>query len=43
MELLGDTRTSNPRHSTATFVFTQQDGKWLVAAAQNTEINPTVK
>jgi ketosteroid isomerase-like protein len=43
MELLGDTRTPNPRHSTATFVLTRHDGKWLIAAAQNTEINRTVK
>ena len=43
MELLGDTRTPNPRHTTATFVLTRQDGKWLMAAAQNTEINRTVK
>jgi uncharacterized protein (TIGR02246 family) len=43
MELLGDTRTPNPRHTTATFVLTQEDGKWLIAAAQNTEINRTVK
>lgn len=43
MELLGDTRTPNPRHTTATFVLARQDGKWLIAAAQNTEINRTVK
>jgi uncharacterized protein (TIGR02246 family) len=42
MELLGDARTSNPRRSTATFVLTRQDGGWLIAAAQNTEINRTV-
>jgi uncharacterized protein (TIGR02246 family) len=42
MELFGDTRTPNPRHSTATFVLTRQNGKWLIAAAQNTEINRTV-
>jgi uncharacterized protein (TIGR02246 family) len=43
MELLGDTRTPNPRHTRATFVLTGQDGKWLIAAAQNTEIERTVK
>ena len=42
MELLGDTRTPVPRHTTATFVLTWQDRKWLIAAAQNTEINRTV-
>jgi uncharacterized protein (TIGR02246 family) len=42
MELLGDARTSNPRRSTATFVLTRQNGGWLIAAAQNTEINRTV-
>ncbi len=43
MELLGDVRTPNPRHTTATFVLTRQDNKWLIAVAQNTEINRTVK
>jgi uncharacterized protein (TIGR02246 family) len=42
MELPGDPRTPNPRHSTATFVLTRQDGGWLIAAAQNTEIDRTV-
>ena len=42
-ELLGDARTPNPRHSVLTFVLTRQDEGWLVAAAQNTEINRTVK
>jgi uncharacterized protein (TIGR02246 family) len=42
MELLGDARTTNPRHSTATFILTRQNGGWLIAAAQNTEINRTV-
>jgi len=42
MELLGDSRTPNPRHTTATFVLTRQDGGWLIAAAQNTEIDRTV-
>jgi uncharacterized protein (TIGR02246 family) len=43
MELLGDARTTNPRRTTATFVLTRQDGGWLIAAAQNTEIERTVK
>lgn len=42
-ELLGDARTANLRHCLITFVLTQQDGGWLIAAAQNTEINRTVK
>jgi uncharacterized protein (TIGR02246 family) len=42
-ELLGDARTPNPRHGLFTFVLNRQDGGWLVAAAQNTEINRTVK
>lgn len=42
-ELVGDTRTANPRHGLLTFVLTQQNGSWLIAAAQNTEINRTVK
>jgi uncharacterized protein (TIGR02246 family) len=43
MELLGDARTPDARHTTATFVLTRQDGGWLIAAAQNTEINRTVQ
>jgi len=42
-ELLGDTRTQNPRHGLLTFVLTRQESGWLIAAAQNTEINRTVK
>jgi uncharacterized protein (TIGR02246 family) len=42
-ELLGDARTQNPRRGVLTFVLTRQNGGWLVAAAQNTEINRTVK
>jgi uncharacterized protein (TIGR02246 family) len=34
MELHGDARTPDARHTTATFVLTQQDGGWLIAAAQ---------
>lgn len=42
-ELLGDARTQNPRYGILTFVLTRQDGNWLIAAAQNTEIGRTVK
>jgi uncharacterized protein (TIGR02246 family) len=41
-ELLGDARTSNPRHTLLTIVLTRQDGRWLIAAAQNTESNRVV-
>lgn len=42
-EAFGDTRTPNPRHGLFTFLLARQDGSWLIAAAQNTEINRTVK
>jgi ketosteroid isomerase-like protein len=42
-ELVGDARTPNPRHTVLTFVVTRQNGGWLIAAAQNSEINRTVK
>ncbi|TAM81376.1 MAG: SgcJ/EcaC family oxidoreductase [Acidobacteria bacterium] len=42
-ELLGDTRTPKARHGVFTFVLTQQEGRWLIAAAQNTEIARSVK
>lgn len=42
-EMLADTRTPNSRYGLFTFVLTRQDSKWLIAAAQNTEINRTVK
>lgn len=42
-ELLGDARTATPRVGVLTFVLTRQDGEWLIAAAQNTEINRVVK
>jgi uncharacterized protein (TIGR02246 family) len=38
-ELLGDARTNNPRHSFLTLILTQEGGHWLIAMAQNTEIN----
>jgi ketosteroid isomerase-like protein len=42
-ELLGDARTPNPRHTLLTLVLTRENGEWLIAVAQNTEINRTVK
>jgi uncharacterized protein (TIGR02246 family) len=42
-ELVGDARTQNPRHCVLTFVLSQQNEQWLIAAVQNTEINRTVK
>ncbi len=42
-ELLGDTRTQNPRRGVFIFVLTRQDVGWLIEAAQNTEIERTVK
>lgn len=41
-EMLGDARTQNSRHGVFLFVLTRQDGGWLIATAQNTEINRTV-
>lgn len=42
-ELFGDSRTPKPRRGILTFVLTRQNGQWLIAAAQNTEIARTVK
>jgi uncharacterized protein (TIGR02246 family) len=42
-ELLGDARTQNPRRGVFLFVLSRQSGAWLIAVAQNTEINRTVK
>jgi uncharacterized protein (TIGR02246 family) len=42
-ELDGDARTPHPRQSVLTRVLTREKGGWLIAAAQNTEINRTVK
>jgi uncharacterized protein (TIGR02246 family) len=42
-ELVGDARTQNPRRGVLIFVLTRQNGGWLIAAAQNTGINHTVK
>jgi uncharacterized protein (TIGR02246 family) len=41
--LFGDVRTSNPRHGVFLFVLTREKQGWQIAAAQNTEINRTVK
>jgi hypothetical protein len=38
-ELLGDARSKNPRHTFLTLILTQEGGHWLIAVAQNTEIN----
>jgi len=42
-ELLGDARTQKPRRGVFIFVLTRQNVGWLIAAAQNTEIERTVK
>jgi ketosteroid isomerase-like protein len=42
-DLLGDSRTQNPRRGVFVFVLTRQNGVWLIATAQDTEINRTVK
>jgi hypothetical protein len=42
-ELLADARTQNPRHGVFMFVLTRQNAGWLIAAAQNTEINRIVE
>jgi uncharacterized protein (TIGR02246 family) len=36
--MTGDARTSEPRHGMMTFVLKLDGGRWLIAAAQNTEI-----
>jgi ketosteroid isomerase-like protein len=42
-ELLGDARTQNPRLGVFLFVLTRQNAAWLIAAAQNTELDRRVK
>jgi len=42
-ELVGDARIANPRQGVLTLVLIRQAGSWLIAAAQNAEINRTVK
>lgn len=38
-ELFGDSRTAKPRRGLLIFVLTRENGPWLIAAGQNTEIN----
>ena len=42
-ELSGDARTQNPRRGVFMFVLDRQNAAWLIAAAQNTEIDRAVK
>jgi ketosteroid isomerase-like protein len=42
-ELRGDARTQDVRHGVFLFVLTRQNEGWLIATAQNTEINRTVR
>ena len=42
-QLLGDARTQTPRRGVFIFVLTRENVGWLLAAAQNTEIERTVK
>jgi hypothetical protein len=42
-ELLGDARAQNSRRGMFIFVLTRENAGWLITAAQNTEINRTVK
>ena len=42
-ELLRDDRAQNPRRGVFIFVFTRQKVGWMIAAAQNSEINRAVK
>ena len=38
-ELQGDARTKEPRHTLLVLILTEENGRWLIAVAQNTEIN----
>lgn len=38
-ELLGDARTKSPRLTLLVLILTREGGRWLIAVAQNTEIN----
>lgn len=42
-QLFGDSRTSTPRSGMLLFVLNRKKDAWQIAAAQNTEINRTVK
>lgn len=38
-ELLDDAHSKDPRRTLAVIVLTKEGGSWLIAVAQNTEIN----
>ncbi len=38
-ELQGDARTKDPRRTLLVMILTKENGRWLIAVAQNTEIN----
>lgn len=38
-ELQGDARTKEPRQTLLVMILTKENGRWLVAVAQNTEVN----
>ncbi len=40
---IGDERATEPRHGMMTLIVTRDRNRWLISAAQNTEINRTVK
>ena len=42
-QITGDARTPQPRNGLLMLVVTNNDGRWLIAAVQNTEIARTVK
>ena len=42
-QITGDARTPQPRNGLLMLVVTNNDGRWLIAAMQNTEIARTVK
>ena len=38
IELQGDARTKDPRQTLLVMILTKENGRWLIAVAQNTEI-----
>jgi uncharacterized protein (TIGR02246 family) len=38
-ELVGDARTKDPRRTLMVMILTKENDRWLIAVAQNTEIN----